>query len=70
MMPGIDGFETLAQIREHSDVPVILLTSRTEEYDRLKGLGLGADDYVPKPFSPKEARAVGLHVDAKTVCLL
>jgi DNA-binding response OmpR family regulator len=58
MMPGIDGFEALAQIREISeDVPVIMLTSRTEEYDRLFGFNLGADDYVPKPFSPKELMA-------------
>lgn len=54
MMPGIDGFETMAEFRKISDVPVIFLTSRKEEYDRLLGFNLGADDYVPKPFSPKE----------------
>lgn len=57
MMPGIDGFETLAEIRKENQVPVIMLTSRTEEYDRLMGFKLGADDYVPKPFSPKELMA-------------
>lgn len=54
MMPGLDGFETLAEIRKESQIPVIMLTSRSEEYDKLLGFNLGADDYVPKPFSPKE----------------
>lgn len=54
MMPGLDGFQTMAKLREFTDVPVIFLTSRKEEYDRLLGFNLGADDYVPKPFSPKE----------------
>lgn len=57
MMPGIDGFEMLAEIRKHSQMPVIMLTSRTEEYDKLFGFNLGADDYVSKPFSPKELMA-------------
>lgn len=57
MMPGIDGFETLAELRKLSQVPVIMLTSRGEEYDRLFGFNLGADDYVPKPFSPRELMA-------------
>ncbi len=57
MMPGADGFETLAQIRKTSQIPVIMLTARTEEYDRLLGFNLGVDDYVPKPFSPKELMA-------------
>ncbi len=54
MMPGLDGFETLAEIRKESQIPVIMLTSRSEEYDKLLGFNLGADDYVSKPFSPKE----------------
>ena len=54
MMPGIDGFETLSLIRETSQVPVIMLTAKTEEEDRIHGLELGADDYVSKPFSPRE----------------
>lgn len=54
MMPGLDGFETLTEIRKESQIPVIMLTSRSEEYDKLLGFNLGADDYVSKPFSPKE----------------
>lgn len=54
MMPGIDGFEVLQRIREISEVPVIMLTAKQEEADRLKGFKEGADDYVVKPFSPRE----------------
>jgi len=54
MMPDIDGFEVLQLIRETSSVPVIMLTAKGEEDDRVKGLELGADDYVTKPFSPRE----------------
>lgn len=54
MMPGIDGFEVLKEIRSISEVPVIMLTAKQEEVDRLKGFGEGADDYVVKPFSVKE----------------
>lgn len=54
MMPGIDGFEVLARIREISDVPIIMLTAKQEEVDRIKGFEEGADDYVVKPFSPRE----------------
>jgi len=54
MMPGIDGFEVLHRIRETSEVPIILLTAKQEEIDRLKGFDIGADDYVIKPFSPRE----------------
>lgn len=57
MMPGIDGFETLAKIRESGQIPVIMLTARDEEYDKLLGFNLGVDDYVAKPFSPKELMA-------------
>ena len=57
MMPGIDGLETLRRIRERSPVPVIMLTARGDEADRVVGLELGADDYVPKPFSPRELLA-------------
>ncbi|MCD6288955.1 MAG: response regulator transcription factor [Anaerolineae bacterium] len=53
-MPEMDGFETLARLREFSNVPVIMLTVRSEEEDRIRGLDLGADDYVTKPFSPRE----------------
>jgi two-component system, OmpR family, KDP operon response regulator KdpE len=54
MMPEMDGFETLARIREVSSVPVIMLTVRSEESDRIRGLEIGADDYMTKPFSPRE----------------
>jgi DNA-binding response OmpR family regulator len=54
MMPDIDGFEVLQMIREISNVPVIMLTAKGEEDDRVRGLELGADDYVTKPFSPRE----------------
>lgn len=54
MMPGISGFEVLKEIRKISDVPVIMLTAKQEEVDRLKGFETGADDYVIKPFSPRE----------------
>jgi len=54
LMPDIDGFETLSLIREISSVPVIMLTARGDEDDRVRGLELGADDYVTKPFSPRE----------------
>jgi DNA-binding response OmpR family regulator len=54
MLPGIDGFALCRWIRSTSDIPVILLTARGEETDRIVGLELGADDYVTKPFSPRE----------------
>jgi len=54
MMPDIDGFEVLRTIREISQVPVIMLTAKGEEDDKVRGLELGADDYVTKPFSPRE----------------
>jgi DNA-binding response OmpR family regulator len=54
MMPDLDGFETLELIREISNVPIIMLTAKGEEDDRVRGLELGADDYITKPFSPRE----------------
>jgi two-component system, OmpR family, alkaline phosphatase synthesis response regulator PhoP len=57
MLPGIDGLEICRELRKASTVPIILLTARTTEEDRIKGLDLGADDYVTKPFSPKELAA-------------
>jgi DNA-binding response OmpR family regulator len=56
-LPGIDGFEVCRQMRAHSKVPIVMLTARDEEPDRVAGLELGADDYVPKPFSPRELAA-------------
>ncbi len=70
MLPGMDGFTLIRSIRDRADVPVILLTSRREESDRIAGLELGADDYVVKPFSPQElvsrVRAVLRRTQAKS----
>jgi len=57
MMPGLDGFELLRQARRRSQVPVIMLTARTGQADRVAGLDAGADDYLPKPFGPEELLA-------------
>jgi two-component system response regulator BaeR len=79
MLPGMDGLEVCKQLRQTSSVPIIMVTARVEEIDRLLGLELGADDYICKPFSPREvvarvravlrrgaagsARASGLEID-------
>ncbi len=57
MMPGMDGFDVLQRLREFSTIPVIILTAKGEESDKIKGLRLGADDYVTKPFSAQELLA-------------
>ena len=57
MMPGLDGFEVLRRIRSHSSVPVIMLTAKGDDVDRIVGLEIGADDYLPKPFNPRELLA-------------
>ena len=57
MMPGMDGLEVVRRIRSKSSVPVLMLTARGDETDRVVGLEVGADDYVPKPFSPRELLA-------------
>lgn len=57
MMPGLDGMEVLRRLRSRHKVPVIMLTARGDEADRVRGLELGADDYVPKPFGPRELHA-------------
>lgn len=54
MMPGLNGFDVLRELRARSGVPVLMLTARGEEVDRIVGLELGADDYLPKPFNPRE----------------
>jgi two-component system, OmpR family, response regulator CpxR len=54
MLPGINGFEVLRRIRQTSKIPVLLLTARGEDVDRIVGLEIGADDYLPKPFNPRE----------------
>jgi two-component system alkaline phosphatase synthesis response regulator PhoP len=57
MLPGMDGIELLARLRRESEVYVIMLTAKTEETDKIVGLSVGADDYVTKPFSPRELAA-------------
>jgi len=57
MLPGIDGFEVCRRIRAEYDIPVVMLTARGEDTDRVVGLEIGADDYVPKPFNPRELLA-------------
>ena len=57
MMPKMDGFEVAKEIRKTSDMPIIMLSARGEEYDKLQGFDLGIDDYITKPFSPKEVMA-------------
>ncbi|HUL10553.1 MAG TPA: response regulator, partial [Methylococcaceae bacterium] len=57
MLPGMDGLELLTRLRRESQVYVILLTAKTEETDKIVGLSIGADDYVTKPFSPRELTA-------------
>jgi len=54
MLPGMDGFEILRKIRDNFDVPILLVSAKKEEIDKVRGLGLGADDYITKPFSPGE----------------
>lgn len=54
MLPKLDGWEVCRRIRKHSDVPILMLTAREDEIDRVMGLSIGADDYVVKPFSPRE----------------
>ena len=52
MLPGLDGFSVCRRIREKSDIPILLVTARREDVDKIRGLGYGADDYIEKPFSP------------------
>ena len=52
MLPGIDGFHVCQRLREETDVPILMVTARREDIDKIRGLGLGADDYIEKPFSP------------------
>ncbi len=54
MLPGIDGFEVCKQIREEKDIPIIMVSAKKDDIDKIRGLGLGADDYMTKPFSPSE----------------
>lgn len=54
MLPGVDGFEICKEIREKKDIPIIMVSAKKEDIDKIRGLGLGADDYMTKPFSPSE----------------
>ncbi len=54
MLPGIDGFKICRQLRDEMDIPILMISARTEDDDKIRGLGLGADDYITKPFSPGE----------------
>ena len=54
MLPGVDGFEICRQIRNHKNTPVIMVSAKKDDIDKIRGLGLGADDYMTKPFSPSE----------------
>jgi len=78
-LPGIDGLDVARTLRQESSVPIIMLTARVDEADRLVGLELGADDYVAKPFSPRElaarvrrgeARLIGAPVDVQPPSVL
>ncbi|MDD3093893.1 MAG: response regulator, partial [Clostridia bacterium] len=57
MMPKMDGFEVVREIRKTSDVPIIMITARGEDFEKIMGLDIGADDYIVKPFSPQEVMA-------------
>jgi two-component system response regulator CpxR len=57
MLPGMDGFEVLRRIRAHSNIPILMLTARGDDLDRILGLEIGADDYLPKPFNARELAA-------------
>lgn len=64
MLPGTDGFEICRRVREKKDIPVIMVSARKDDIDKIRGLGLGADDYMTKPFSPSELVArVKAHMD-------
>jgi DNA-binding response OmpR family regulator len=65
-LPGIDGFDVARLVRTRSDVPILMLTARDEEPDRVAGLELGADDYLTKPFSPREVAVDGEPVELTT----
>ena len=54
MLPGLDGFEVCRQIRKHKECPVLMVSAKKDEIDKIRGLGIGADDYITKPFSPSE----------------
>ncbi len=64
MLPGMDGFEVITELRKKKQTPVIFLSAKNTDIDKIRGLGLGADDYMTKPFSPNElvARVKGTYI--------
>ena len=54
MLPQMDGFQVCRELREHTEIPILMVTAKTEDIDKVRGIGLGADDYISKPFSPME----------------
>ena len=70
MMPKLDGFAVCRDIRKHSDVPIIMITARGEDFEKIMGLEIGADDYIVKPFSPGEViariKAIMRRIDKST----
>src|SRR3970040_2517647 len=69
LMPGVDGLEVCRRLRQDSAIPIIMLTAKAEETDKVIGLELGADDYVTKPFSPRELGARGKEILRRGVAL-
>ena len=57
MLPGVDGFEICRQVRDEKNTPIIMVSAKKDDIDKIRGLGLGADDYITKPFSPRELLA-------------
>ena len=54
LLPGVDGFDICRKVREKKDMPIIMVSSKNDDIDKIRGLGMGADDYITKPFSPSE----------------
>ena len=70
MLPGMDGFEVCRKVREEKNIPILMVSAKKDDIDKIRGLGLGADDYMTKPFSPSELVArVKAHGKRKRYCL-
>ena len=61
MLPGMDGFEICRRIRDEKNIPILMVSAKKDDIDKIRGLGLGADDYMTKPFSPSEGPSCPLH---------
>ena len=66
MLPQLDGFTLCRKLRERLDIPILMVTAKKEDIDKIRGLGLGADDYIVKPFSPGELVGTGTHCNLQT----